>query len=138
MGNHAVGNTVGPQAEVALRNRQPGETALDILDRLCEPWRGTDAEWESTDPSDPDSVHPEFLLWTDPHPKAALGLLMVEAFAPNGLADLGRYEAQFDADDPDEEAACEAWWEEVYEPFKRRYNFDGMGNSPARAAKIGM
>lgn len=123
MGNQAVGDAVGPQAEEALRARQPDETALGILDRLCSPWRNTDAEWESSDPANPSCVHPEFDKYTDPHPKAALGMLMVEAFAPNGLADLPRYEAMFDADDPGEEDACDAWWDEVYEPFKQRYAF---------------
>ncbi|HRQ47934.1 MAG TPA: hypothetical protein PK725_13360 [Rhodocyclaceae bacterium] len=123
MGNHAIGNAVGPQAEEAVRARRPGESALAILDRLCNPWRNTDAEWESADPANPACVHPEYDQYTDPHPKAALGMLMVEAFAPNGLADLPRYEPMFDADDPNEETATDAWWDEVYTPFKQRYNF---------------
>lgn len=123
MGNHAVGNAVGPQAEEAQRARLPGESALDILDRLCKPWSNTDAEWESIDPADPTRVHPNCEKFTDPHPDAALGMLMVEAFAPNGLADLSRYEAMLNADDPGEEVACDAWWAEVYTPFKQRYNF---------------
>lgn len=123
MGNHAVGFAVGPQAEDALRARQPGETALAILDRICGRWRNTDAEWESFDPTNPDCVHPEFDHFTDPHSKAALGVLMVEAFAPNGLADLPRYAPMLDADDTNAETACDAWWAEVYTPFKQRYNF---------------
>lgn len=123
MGNHSVGKAVGPQADAVLLARMPGDTALAILDRLCNPWRNTDAEWESTDPNHPTQVHPEFDKLTDPHPKAALGLLMVEAFAPNGLTDLPRYEPMLDADNPNEEAACDAWWAEVYTPFKQRYNF---------------
>ena len=130
MGNHAVGFSVGPQAEEALRARKPGETALSILDRLCDRWRNTDAEWESFDPQNPDCVHPEFDHFTDPHPKAALGMLMVEAFAPNGLADLPRFQYMVaelqDGEAYDEDAdndACDAWWAEVYTPFKQRYNF---------------
>lgn len=131
MGNHAVGKAVGPQAEEAVRARQPGESALAILDRLCNPWRNTDAEWESADPANPTCVHPEFDQYTDPHPKAALGMLLVEAFAPNGLADLPRYQYMVptlrgpgEPDDEDKDiAACDAWREEVYEPFNQRYNF---------------
>ena len=130
MGNHAVGNAVGPQAEDALRARQPGETALSILDRICNRWRNTDAEWESFDPENPDCVHPEFDSFTDPHPKAALGMLMVEAFAPNGLADLPRYQYMISElreddtyDESADDAATDAWWAEVYEPFKQRFNF---------------
>lgn len=130
MGNHAVGFAVGPQAEDAVRARQPGESALEILDRICDKWRNTDAEWEAFDPANPTCVHPEFDSFTDPHPKAALGMLMVEAFAPNGLADLPRYQYMVPQLRPDDvydesmdDAACDAWWSEVYTPFKQRYNF---------------
>lgn len=50
MGNHTVARIVGPQADYAVANRQPGESALAILDRLCSPWRGTDAEWGAVNP----------------------------------------------------------------------------------------
>jgi hypothetical protein len=123
MGNHTVGLVVGPQAELALKTRERGETALAILDRLCTPWRNTDAEWESADPANPTQVNPEYGHLTDPHPKAALGMLMVEAFAPNGLADLARYAPMLDAEGQAEESACDAWWTEVYAPFNKRYDF---------------
>lgn len=132
MGNHIAGYAIGLAAELALATRQPGETALELLDRSCEAHRGIDAEFESTNPKNPDQVHPDFALNTDPHPKAALGMLMVEAFAPNGLADLPRYEAMLgceeDAEDQDAaEAACDAaydlWDAEVYQPFRARYGF---------------
>ena len=59
-----------------------------------------------------------------PHPKAALGMLMVEAFAPNGLADLDRYRPMLEDVDPEAgEAADDAWWAEVCEPFRLRYEF---------------
>ena len=55
---------------------------------------------------------------------------MVEAFAPNGLADLPRYQYMVPQLRPDDvydksmdDAACDAWWSEVYTPFKQRYNF---------------
>lgn len=123
MGNHAAGRAMEQAALEAVARRQPGESALGILDRICEPWRNCDAEFESTDPNDPDCVHPEFDQSIDPHPKAALGMLMLEAFAPNGLADLDRYRPMLDADDADEAVACDAWWAEVYTPFRQRYEF---------------
>jgi hypothetical protein len=124
MGNHAVGHSMQRLAEEAMRNRN-GESAMDILDRICSPYRGTDAEFESEDPDRPGYVHPEYGDATDPHPKAALGMLMVEAFAPNGLSDLPRYAPMVDdsADAAAEETACDAWWAEVYDPFKARYGF---------------
>jgi hypothetical protein len=45
MGNHVAGQAVGLAAEQALSTRQPGETALSILDRICNKYRGSDAEW---------------------------------------------------------------------------------------------
>lgn len=131
MGNHKVGRSVGPLAEEAVRTRRPDETALDLLDRLCRPWRGSDAEWEAFDPAHPDRAHPEFGSYTDPHPNAALGVLMVEAFAPNGLADLVRYrylvqslrDVAIPYDEAQDLATLDVWWSEVYEPFKQRYGF---------------
>jgi hypothetical protein len=122
MGNHVVGKAMGLAAEEAIRGRRPGEAPLAILDRICGPYRGADAEFEAEDPAMQGFVHPEFADYTDPHPKAALGMLMLEAFAPNGTSDLVRY-APMLCTGPGEEAACDAWWEEVYEPFNKRFNF---------------
>lgn len=123
MGNHAAGQAVGLAAQHALSVRAPGETALDILDRACRKYRGSDAEFESEDTANPGVVHPDYDSYTDPHPKAALGMLMVEAFAPNGLADLPTYAAMLDGDDPDEEVAFDKWSAEVDAPFTARYGF---------------
>lgn len=131
MGNHAIAKAVGLAAEAAVRMRSPDQSALDILDMLCDPWRGCDAEWEAEDPGRPGHIHPDFGDYTDPHPKAALGMLMLEAFAPNGAADLSRYQYMVQQlrpagepyDQARDEAATNAWWAEVYEPFNRRYNF---------------
>jgi len=117
-----VGRTIGTLAEEAVRNRQPGETAIAILDRICMPYSNSSADWKAEDPACPGRVHPDYGSYTDPHPKAALGMLMLEAFAPNGVADLPRYRPMFDAEHPDE-SAYDAWWAEVYEPFQDRYNF---------------
>lgn len=122
MGNHATGKAVGLAAELALSQRQPGETALSLLDKVCKGYGG-DAEFDAEDPHDPDSMHPDFFDYRDPHPKAALGMLMLEAFAPNGLADLGRYAPMLDDNLPDSDQANELWWDEVCEPFRKRYGF---------------
>ena len=123
MGNHTVGRAVGLAAEQALLARRPGETALSILDRICTTYRGSDAEFESQDPNNPNRVHPDYGDYRDAHEKAALGMLMIEAFAPNGVADLPRYAPMLIGGHPDEEAACEAWYNEVYEPFRNRFQF---------------
>jgi hypothetical protein len=123
MGNHVAGQAIGRAAEVLSLRRQPGESALDILDRICGPYYACDTEFESEDPANPGQVHPDFDSYTDPHPYAALGLLMLEAFAPNGLADLSRYSPMLDAGNPREEAACAAWRAEVYGRFNARYGF---------------
>ncbi len=43
-------------------------------------------------------------------------MLMLEAFAPNGVADRERY-------DRDDEEAEDEWWDEVVVPFRKRYDF---------------
>lgn len=126
MGNHTAGRAVALSAEVALAHRKPGDTALALLDRACARYRAYDAEFESTDPDNPGRVHPEFAFSTDPHPKAALGMLMVEAFAPGGLSALPRYAAMLgtaEGQEDLEEAAYEVWREEVSVPFRDRYGF---------------
>ncbi len=69
MGNHEVGRAMGLQAEMAL-NMRTNQTALELLDVICEPYRGADAEFDGiTEPNQP------------------LGLLMAEAFSPEADAD---------------------------------------------------
>lgn len=116
MGNHYAGNAMGKQAQLLMANRPPGMTALQLLDLICEPHRGCDAEFESEDPDRPGHVHPEFPDWCFPHANAGLGMLLLEAFAPNGVADLGRFST-------DDEEAQDAWWDEVVVPFRKRYDF---------------
>lgn len=123
MGNHDAGLAIGLAAEAAVGNRKEGEAALSILDRICKPYRGCDAEFESRDPENPHNVHPEFDDFRFPHPKAALGMLMLEAFAPNGLADLPRYQPMLGEPGEQEIAACDAWWDEVRDQFTTRYEF---------------
>jgi hypothetical protein len=116
MGDHHIGRQMATAARLALSERRAGEDAISILDRICMPHRGRDAEFEAEDPDGYDSE-------TDPHPKAALGMLMLEAFAPDGADSLARY-AGMGSDDPDEdERVTDLWWNEVYEPFRARYAF---------------
>jgi hypothetical protein len=133
MGNHDLGRQIGVAVQVAYERRLPNEAAIDILDRFCK-GRGGDAEWEAEDPERPGFMHPKIGQYTDPDPDAGLGILMVEAFAPNGLGDLSKYEGvmgyrqtgipETDAKlEREAEASSDLWWKEVYEPFKKRFNF---------------
>jgi hypothetical protein len=115
MGNHQAGDAMGRMAATLIERRKPGETALQLLDVICEPWRGCDAEFESTDPNNSSQVDPrsDDYRW----PPLALGMLMIEAFAPNGLADLARYQAI------DPESEDDTYYDEVVAPFDQRYDF---------------
>lgn len=76
MGNHVAGPAVGLAAKVVAKIRQQGETALSLLDRACKKYRGCDAEFESEQPRN--GSPREYDRYTDPHPSAALGMLMVQ------------------------------------------------------------
>lgn len=135
MGNHDLGRSIGTAVQIAYERRQPDETALSILDRFCyHKGIGGDAEWEAEDSERPGHCHPLIGNYTDPDPNAGLGMLMVEAFAPNGLADLPKYHGVLgyrptgdDAADSileaEAEKSCDLWWSEIHEPFKQRYDF---------------
>lgn len=115
MGNHDVGRAVGRAAMLAERGRG-GETALELLDKVCAPYRRTDAEFEAEDPERPGKTHPKIWEYRDPHPtvpEAALGRLMVEAFGRRPVDEYWR-EVQDDT---------EVYWDEVVEPFRKRYGF---------------
>lgn len=123
MGNHFVGKAIGLAAEVALSNRKPGDTALSLLDAVCRGHEGCDAEFEAEDPANPGRIHPEINDYCDPHPNAALGMLMLEAFAPNGVADISKYAPMLISNHPDGENATDLWRDEVCIPFSKRYGF---------------
>ena len=61
MGNHDVGHAMQRLAEEAVRNRKD-ESAIDILDRICNPFRNTDAEFEASDPDRPGYVEGSTML----------------------------------------------------------------------------
>ena len=121
-----VGHFIGGMAHELVVLRKPDEAALDILDVICAPHRGTHAQFAAWDSDRPGH---DFARYTDPHPEAWLGMLMVEAFAPRGLADLPRYRAMLRGAShlapggEAAEAAYLAWWSEVYVPFRTRYGF---------------
>lgn len=133
MGNHTAGDLIANFAELLVAQRKPHETALEILDRAVERAKASsgftpDAEFEASHPTKSGIVHPVIGHWTDPHPLAPLGMLMVEAFAPNGLRDLPKYwwmmgvpEEEYPDADKLNEAATDLWWEEVKNPFQKRY-----------------
>ena len=127
MDNQNLGRVIGHEAEMAFGQRVPGERAIDILDRLCK-GRGGSVEWEAVDLENLSQTQPEYLYYTDPSPKAALGMLMVEAFAPKGLADLPKYAGVLVSDVTRAQAkeageALDVWWSEVQRPFAKRYGF---------------
>jgi hypothetical protein len=125
MGNHTAGDLINAYATQFAAQRTDGETALDVLDKAVKAAKSSsgftpDVEFEASDPDRPGYTHPEFTFWTDPHPKAVLGMLMVEAFAPNGLADLPKYTPASDSEE-DSDDAYDLWETEVGSPFNRRY-----------------
>ena len=117
MGNNRLGATFAKIAETMVARRREGETALEILDAAAgaAEIRGMDMDFDDQDrPSEP------------------LGLLLFEAFAPNGVQDAERYaslEESIDDDEleygsPEHEAAqteFDAMHEAVHGAFRKRY-----------------
>lgn len=121
VGNHQAGRAMGLTAAVLLATRT-NQTALELLDIICEPYRGCDAEFESQTGDD-------FGNYDDPD--GPIGALIIEAFG--GGRD---WRAEFDtAADLDE--FHEAWWGKFsrtdtdfrgqydgpYGQFRKRYEF---------------
>lgn len=101
-------------------------TALAILDRICGPFRGYEAEFDAESANKVGFHHPDFDDDRDPHQSSALGMLMIEAFAPNGCADLARYSPMLNKSGAPEailaaDAAGDLWYDEVCNPFSTRY-----------------
>jgi len=120
MGNHEAGKAMGRMAEMALKMRT-NQTALELLDEICEPYRGCDAEFESVDPNNPRQTHPEYGDYTDP--KGPLGFLIREAFDSSvDWIDLQRKADETgDSDKVDE--FYESWGEGPERQFSARYEF---------------
>ena len=95
MGNHDAGRAM-VQTTLALdgQSEKTGQTALEILDIACSPYRGCDAEFDD-----------------EPDPNRQFGQLLGRAFL-EGL----EYDSETDEDG--------AWWyENVIERFSQRYAF---------------
>lgn len=113
MGNHQVGRAMERMAIELTNRRTKGETALGLLDTICSPYRETDAKFESTHPTDPHLVHPDYGFSTDP--AGPIGKLIREAFAPDFPEEIG------DGEDVDD--YFDAWFEGPYKEFRTRYGF---------------
>lgn len=103
---------MGKAAEMALRTRIH-QSALELLDMICEPYRGCDAEFEAEDPHRPGFLHPDYGDYTAP--TGPMGVLIAEAFG-----DPGR---DYKVGWPNDEGAVEAWFDGPYERFRARYEF---------------
>jgi len=117
MGNNRLGATFAKIAETMVARRREGETALEILDAAAEAAeiRGMDMDFDGQDMSD-----------------EPLGRLLFEAFSPNGVADIERYDAvsqsiddgELEYGSPEHDAAqaeFDAMDEAVYGEFRKRY-----------------
>ena len=120
MGNHDAGQAMGRAAELALKMRT-NQTALALLDEICEPYRGADAEFEAPDPKHPHQVNPEYIFYTNPN--GPLGRLIAEAFSPGIDWIVLSREAQATNDEDTIEAFDERWDERPYKQFNDRYEF---------------
>ncbi len=104
MGNHAVGAAFIGIAETMIERRLEGETALMILDAAADKSgiRGADAEFDdSLDTSEP------------------VGRLIFEAFAPNGVEDIPRYDELNETDEDYD--AFDDLFEATFGEFRKRY-----------------
>ena len=120
MGNHEVGRAMGRAAVMALKMRTT-QTALALLDEICEPYRGADAEFEAVDPDKPGHIHPEYTFYTNPN--GPLGILIREAFSPNVDWIALQKEAYESGDDDKIEAFDNSWYDGPHKQFDDRYKF---------------
>ena len=120
MGNHEVGRAMGRMAEMAIRMRT-NQTALALLDEICEPYRGADAEFEAVDPANPSCQHPDYCRYTAP--KGPLGILIREAFAPEVDWIALQCEIEKTGDDDKIDEFYESWGYGPEKQFDPRYDF---------------
>ena len=100
---------MGRTATTLLGRRRDDETALDLLDAICEPYRGCDAEFEAEDP--------DYNDYTDP--LGPMGKLIREAFAPDFPERCTAEPRDHDGQD----AYWVAWYDGPYQKFRDRYGF---------------
>jgi hypothetical protein len=120
MGNHHVGRAMGRMADMALKMRT-NQTAISLLDEICEPYRGADAEFEAEDPKNPGHQHPKYCRYTDP--KGPLGILIKEAFDPTTDWLALQEQAEKTGDDDTIESFYESWGNGPEAKFDARYEF---------------
>jgi len=136
-----AGRAIGLAAEKAVRDRKGGESAFDILDRICRPYEGEMVHTADFWMPQHDRERRGYNSYSDPHPNAALGMLMLEAFAKNGVRSITRYKLMMEyislsndqsiegrqrsdeliEDAEDNEAL---WKQEIFQPFFERYKFE--------------
>ena len=111
MGNHQAGRAMGLTAKALLSTRT-NQTSIELLDIVCEPYRGCDAEFEGQQGD-------KFVRYTDPD--GPIGELIVEAFG-GGLDWIGKLKANTDLD-----VFFDEWWvgmdDGPYGKFRKRYDF---------------
>ena len=120
MGNHEVGRAMGRMAEMALKMRTD-QTALSLLDEICEPYRGADAEFEAVDPNNPRQTHPKYCRYTDP--RGPLGILIGEAFGSTVDWIALQREVEGTGDNDKIQEFYESWGTGPAEQFDARYEF---------------
>ena len=121
MGNHSAGKAMGIAAAAVFKAQPQADTvfeqsfALAILDTICEPWRGCDAEFEAEDPKRPGQMHPQYISHTDF--QAPLGKLIAAAFSPGRKWALVNPPSQ-----TEEDPSREEWYKGPYKQFHDRYD----------------
>ena len=115
---------MGLAAEAALKIRQPGQTALALLDMICRPYEGCDAEFEGEDPKHRGHIHPDYTFYTDP--VGPLGVLIAEAFAPDRdwVADWRAWRLSPQYGEEGVGNVRDMWEDGPMEKFDRRYDFN--------------
>ena len=99
MGNHDAGRAMVNTA-LALLDASQDMEPMKILDVACEPWRGADAEFDDE------------MFWDRP-----FGQLIQKAFEPPGF-DFDPTRVTPEGFRVDEDM----WFDQIYEPFRKRYN----------------
>ena len=104
MGNHDVGKAFASVFEAisADLERSSREQVLAVMDSVGRHYKGIDAEFDDYD----DPSHP-------------FGQALIKAFAPDGFPPV----PSDDASDAEQDSWHDLWYEQVYKPFKERYDF---------------
>jgi hypothetical protein len=127
MGSHREAVLIVRKAN-ELREKNPLKPALSILDEAMKQGNGAiDLEWESTDPNNPDFVHPDYD--SENLPPAPFAEILRQAFAP----DLDVSTLVFKDNRENDDFAIgqlatdslDIWTQRVLMPFGLRYGIEG-------------